>query len=649
MTAINAKQAVADYHRESAQGPHSHNMYLFHRDWHQNNPDPTPPEAPDPNWGVDLMFGRNFLQMHHEMVKATDDEPKFFMMHSSLVSWYLAKGYDLPSEWDPLTPIPDVLAYVPDPSVYPQEIYDAIAEAANQQGVSLQEWLTRNTDNPRFALPKYFTRDGVGANEQGEPYTGARKLADFKNVNQLGCCIVYPHNRWHGVIGGAMKSTWTAIADPIFYFGVHWQIDKVFDDYKRIQAAWGLHGFNVAALRTLGAVPTPKVKVARKFTAEQRARREEDIATSRRFREPPHAHFRKTPRAVPTSPTARPRSGAGGRPKPKPSRPDIQALMAVPPDQHDKDWLLTALQRAIELELFTIPLYLAACWSIDDQGHDVTTLIHDVAIEEMFHMALACNMLNTLGGTPEIATKDAAPHYPGPLPGNVHPELTNLTPQALSKNLVLNAFMKIEEPDWAPVVTALAAGVSYKTIGAFYQAVADSFAKLDDGTDFKKRPQLTRGTRLFPINSKADAQKAIALIRIQGEGTPQTPDKDGGEPAHYYEFGQIWHERKVAFQNGRWIYDPSEPFRFPTVIYPMAPVPEGGYAKAKDFDRQYSDLLRALEAAWKADTATVGNKRLAQAISLMFSLADPARALMQTPIPGGGGNFGPSFQFLPAS
>ncbi|MFO1095868.1 MAG: tyrosinase family protein [Planctomycetaceae bacterium] len=298
MSAINAQTAVASFHADAARGQHGHNMYLFHRDWHQTNRDPTPPTAPNPDWGVDLMFGRNFLQMHHEMVKATDGEAKFFMMHSSLVSWYMQKGYDLPPEWNPLTPIPAGLAYAPDPDVYPQEIRDTIAEAAHQDGTTLQAWLTRTSQNPQFQLPKYFTRDGVSFGESGEPYTGARKLADFKNVNQLGCCMVFPHNTWHGRIGGAMQSTWTAIADPIFYFGVHWNVDRVFDEYKRIQAEWSQHGFDSVALRAAGILPTQKVKIAKKFTKEVLAQRQHDIALSRQLSLPPQAQ-RKEPRVSP--------------------------------------------------------------------------------------------------------------------------------------------------------------------------------------------------------------------------------------------------------------------------------------------------------------------------------------------------------------
>ena len=39
-------------------------------------------------------------------------------------------------------------------------------------------------------------------------------------------------------------------------------------------------------------------------------------------------------------------------------------------------------------------------------------------------MGLACNMLTTIGGTPQINTPAAVPKYPGHLPGGVRPHLT---------------------------------------------------------------------------------------------------------------------------------------------------------------------------------------------------------------------------------
>src|SRR4051812_19859320 len=123
MATLPASQAVAQYHREMAQmGHHGHDMCQYHRDWHDRNPDPVPPETLEPVCGEDLVFGTNFLQMPHEMVKAADSEPKSHMMHPSLVSWYQAKGYALPAEWDPAATIPAVLAYEPDPAVYLVEI-----------------------------------------------------------------------------------------------------------------------------------------------------------------------------------------------------------------------------------------------------------------------------------------------------------------------------------------------------------------------------------------------------------------------------------------------------------------------------------------------------------------------------------------------
>jgi hypothetical protein len=209
MARVNIQAAIEEYHREMQH--HGMDMHAFHQTWHTQNRDPSRPLRPDENWGMTKSFGSAFLQMHHEMVKAGDNEEKQFMQHQSIVSWFASKGYDLPAQWDPLQPIPAELAFVTDD---PQ--------------------LQRRTENPGFKLPNYFTVEGISAGENPEPITGSRKLADFKNSNQLGCCIVYPHNAWHNAIGGGMMRFTTAIDDPVFYFGVHWHIDEVFDQYKTL-------------------------------------------------------------------------------------------------------------------------------------------------------------------------------------------------------------------------------------------------------------------------------------------------------------------------------------------------------------------------------------------------------------------------------
>ena len=113
---------IENYHDAIETMHPGHNMHVMHRNWHANNPDPTAPTSLNPDWGVDLIFGTNFLQMHHERVKATSSEPHQHMMHSSVVEWYLAEGLLLPPTWNPLLSIPEELQYEPDPSVYPDEM-----------------------------------------------------------------------------------------------------------------------------------------------------------------------------------------------------------------------------------------------------------------------------------------------------------------------------------------------------------------------------------------------------------------------------------------------------------------------------------------------------------------------------------------------
>lgn len=283
--AISHQQHVADYHKAISQDTHhgGHDMYIIHRDWHQQNRDPVPPRNPDRNWGMNLIYGTNFLQMHHEMVKAASTETRHHMMHKSIVEWYQSQNINLPSLWNPSQPIPIELEYKPDISVFPNEIQAAVKRWAQRDGKTVDQFLTRNTNDPKFELPKYFTIQGVGPGESGEPITGARKLADFRNTNQLGCCLVYPHNNWHGAIGGAMGTSWTAIADPIFYFGVHWHIDRVFDDYKSLQAQRNIRFLDRSRLFELHAIETEQIDIPEKFTKEQQKWAEDQENISKMF------------------------------------------------------------------------------------------------------------------------------------------------------------------------------------------------------------------------------------------------------------------------------------------------------------------------------------------------------------------------------
>lgn len=61
------------------------------------------------------------------------------------------------------------------------------------------------------------------------------------------------------------------------------------------------------------------------------------------------------------------------------------------------------LQTAIGVEFGTLPPYLYALYTIrPGTNSQAAQLIKSVALQEMIHTCLACNMLNALGGTPDF-------------------------------------------------------------------------------------------------------------------------------------------------------------------------------------------------------------------------------------------------------
>lgn len=332
---------------------------------------------------------------------------------------------------------------------------------------------------------------------------------------------------------------------------------------------------------------------------------------------------------------------------------DIADLMADPAEPHDLDWLKQALQAALQLELATIPPYLCALWSISDTTSPVRDLITGVVLEEMLHMGLACNMLNTIGGSPKINTPEAVPRYPGPLPGRVRPGLI-IPLKGLTKDGIINIFLEIEKPEGPPIVMDPAEGFraapldidlgqEFATIGAFYGAVLEAFQALPPGTINGER-QLTAafstGVQLFTIRTLKDVETAIGEIRQQGEGTPLSPfSSESGPLAHYYRFSEIVEGRKLIETSPGHFRYAGDDIPFPST-YPMAETPPEGYLESTEFDRLFTHLLNSLQVAWE----TGDQKKLSQGIGAMFRLEGEATRLMQIPRPDGAGNLGPCFR-----
>ena len=328
------------------------------------------------------------------------------------------------------------------------------------------------------------------------------------------------------------------------------------------------------------------------------------------------------------------------------------------------------LQAAIELEHATIPLYLTAAYSIKAGANDeARRIIMSVALQEMLHMTIACNVLNAINGDPVIDNPGFIPLYPGPLPMNVHEGLT-ASLQKATRGLIYNTFMTIEEPE-RPIklrVKALAmlptpelAGAppkSYATIGDFYAAIKARICHFGDGIFVKPpRRQVVDNTwfpadQLFPVTNADSAGKAIDIIVEQGEGTTTDPlEGPGGEPAHYYRLAQIVYGRKLvkdattdegfSYSGAPVPLDPSGVWN----LYPDAKAVDyapGTRARnlVEQFNFSYTALLRSLHVLFNG-----GPRTLKDAIGLMFELRLLAADIVATPVGTTGFNAAPTFEY----
>jgi hypothetical protein len=280
--------------------------------------------------------------------------------------------------------------------------------------------------------------------------------------------------------------------------------------------------------------------------------------------------------------------------------------------------LQESLQAAIRLEFSTLPPYLSAEWSIKDQSDAVRAIIHQIVIQEMLHMALACNMLTAIGGKPRLTAPGFVPQYPTDgLPGGVHPGL-KVDLQPLS-NDTLKTFMAMEYPDHAPVALS---GGSFATIGQFYAAIGEAFIRLKPQFTGKHQVVHSMGDdSIFAINSLDDALKAIAIITQQGEGTvstPEIPDFDPDQIAHYYAFKQILAGRRLQRgADGQWRFDG------PEVPMPAVWNFSAASTPTDEFNRTLAALLLRLEQAWTEDA------HLMDAMRTMFDLRKQGIALIK--------------------
>jgi hypothetical protein len=342
---------------------------------------------------------------------------------------------------------------------------------------------------------------------------------------------------------------------------------------------------------------------------------------------------------------------------------------------HTVEDLHAYLHVAMQLEHATIPPYLTALYSMHPSTNvDAYQVIRVVAVEEMLHLTLAANLLNAVGGTPDLRAEGFVPVYPAHLPdGETDFQVGT---RAFSRDTI-EGFLKIERPAVAedqrfvsrdrsdraliPTVDAHEDDLHFFSIGEFYAEIGEGLVRLYDELGdalFSGDPArqvgpeyyYSGGGAIVKVTDAASAAAAMRLISEQGEGLGGGIFDDEGELAHYYRFQQLL--------LGRY-YQPGDDAGSPTgpaldvdwdAVYPvLADADLDHYADTGEleeavtaFSVAYGDFLVRLTEAFGGRP-----ELLLPAVADMFRIKELAARIIRNPMPGHPGvNAAPVFRGL---
>lgn len=339
------------------------------------------------------------------------------------------------------------------------------------------------------------------------------------------------------------------------------------------------------------------------------------------------------------------------------------------------DELCNHLHAAVQLEHATIPPYLTALYSIvPGTNSDAVHAIRAVVVEEMLHLTLAANVLNAIGGTPDLTRPGFVPAYPAYLPDGETDFTVSL--QRFCRES-METFLRIERPARAPQAQArmvrrtrtgagplpgMGRDLHFYSIGEFYQDICGALEVLhaeksrrgetlfvgDPARQVTPEYYYSGGGDVVPVVDLPSALEALRLIMDQGEGFGGGIFDREGEISHYYRFQQVLLGRYYLKGD-----KPEQPTGGPVdvdweAVYPMqtgarlADYPKGSelHAAAREFNSFYYDFLGLLTRAHSGQP-----ELLMKAVGDMFRIKERATALMRNPIPGKVGvNAAPTFE-----
>jgi len=346
--------------------------------------------------------------------------------------------------------------------------------------------------------------------------------------------------------------------------------------------------------------------------------------------------------------------------------------------RQQKEDLLNLLQKAVELELATIPPYMTALLSIKPgTNRAAADIIRSVMMEEMLHLALVGNLMNSLGGAVRLE-KDNIPSYPLQLEFEGKPFKdrkfeVHLAPYSRE---TIETFIKIELPaGLAPLEIELEAieeiAVPALTIGDFYRRIVQSLEEMctlySESEVFvgnratQVGPQFFWGASGRPIivSNLNDAKAAIDIVVRQGEGADlsnasgETPYFSKPENyAHYFRFKEIVANRKYQINDSPYGPPQGESLNVDfEAVYPIVTDPawrqyQPGSVIAhldSSYNRQYSTMLKQIELAFNGSPDL-----LYEAITNgMHGLTSIALEMMHTPVSADCGKTGaPSYEWV---
>jgi len=341
------------------------------------------------------------------------------------------------------------------------------------------------------------------------------------------------------------------------------------------------------------------------------------------------------------------------------------------------------LHRAMKIEHATIPPYLLALYSIQPGTNcDATNALRVVAVEEMLHLTLAANILNAVGGEPDLTDPDFVPTYPAAVPTGEDDFEVHLEP--FSKDAI-DTFLRIERPAQPSsgagekgrfvsrppeartlLVVPGEVNIHFYSIGEFYEEIlrglnylhnehGDSLFGGDPDRQVTPEYYYSGGGKLCAVTDMESAMRAANLIVEQGEGFGGGIYDNPHELAHFYRFQELTLGRH--YQPGDKPYKEGVPDTGPTgpvfkvewdKVYPfkkdpcLSDYPESSelYAAAIRFNESYADFLGMLTTAYNGKP-----QLLLDAVPRMFSLRNEINQLIRNPMPGQDGvNAAPTFK-----